>query len=847
MTTSSITVEDPNHPATHDFEESLCCTWCGLPVAGVRTLKPSQREVVAASVDASASDDVYCCFGCRMAHTITQERGREGAVRWTIVRLGIAIFFSMNLMAFTMTMWSLDVYDVQRDPFQVQLFEVFRWLSMIFSLPVLGLLGIPLLQNAIISWRQRIFSTDLLIATGVAAAYVISVVNVLRGSETVYFEVGATVLVMVTLGRWFEATGKHRATEALDQLAALLPESVTRNTSEGSEEVLCTEIAVGDRLEIRPGERFPVDAILVQGRTTVDEQVFTGESVPVARVTGDRLLGGTVNLDGNVIVEATAVFKAGSFGRLLQLLQEARLSRGHYQRLADRVSAWFFPLITGVAALTLIAHWSAGIGVAVQHALSVLLIACPCALGLATPLAVWTALSTAAKHQVLFRSGEAIERLAIVKSICFDKTGTLTTGSPQVRHLCVLDDHDSRDILPLCAALAKTSTHPFSKAVVQFVEAWPAANRADCTAAETLDWNKTIDLREVRSVPGGGVEAFSANGKQLRLGSLEFVTAAGDISPRLRLRMAHALSIADQEAASVVAVSVAARPVIMFLLTETMRPESSETVKRCMELDLPVTVLTGDRAAKAEQLRRNLLDCHEVGCQCSAECAAGNGHDHSHHDVVPAPAPASRLKIECDLRPEQKVRHLREIRERCSTVAMVGDGINDAPALAVSDVGIAMGCGADVSRDSAQVCLLSNDLSRIPWAVQLARRTTRVIRQNLFWAFGYNFAGVVLAAFGLLNPAVAAGLMIISSLLVITNSLRLMADSPDDSSEQGQPATGFNVARSTSSNTVEETSTTEATAGLPRNAVLPSPHARLFDPESDASPPRSVTTNPNQN
>lgn len=846
MTTSSITVEGPKADA-YASDEPLCCTWCGLPVAGVRTTTPLPRELNAATADASASDNVYCCFGCRMAHTITQERGREGAVRWTIVRLGIAIFFSMNLMAFTMTMWSLDVYDVQRDPFQVQLFAVFRWLSMIFSLPVLGLLGIPLLQNAVISWRQRIFSTDLLIATGVAAAYVISVVNVLRGSETVYFEVGATVLVMVTLGRWFEATGKHRATEALDQLAALLPESVSRISPEGSEEVPCSEIAVGDHLQIRPGERFPVDAILVQGRTTVDEQVFTGESVPVARAMGDRLLGGTVNLDGNVVVEATAEFKAGSFGRLLQLLQEARLSRGHYQRLADRVSAWFFPLITGVAVLTLIAHWSAGIGVAIQHALSVLLIACPCALGLATPLAVWTALSTAAKHQVLFRSGETIERLAIVKSICFDKTGTLTTGSPQVRHLCVLDDHDSRDILPLCAALARTSTHPFSKAVVQFVEEWPSSNRAACTAAETRDWNKTIDLRDVRSVPGGGVEAFSADGKQLRLGSLEFVTAAGDISPRLRLRMAHALSIADQEAASVVAVSVASRPVIMFLLTETMRPESCETVKRCMELDLPVTVLTGDRAAKAEQLRRNLLDCHEVGCQCSAECAASNALDHDHHhDVVPTPAPASRLKIECDLRPEQKVRHLREIRERCSTVAMVGDGINDAPALAVSDVGIAMGCGADVSRDSAQVCLLSNDLSRIPWAVQLARRTTRVIRQNLFWAFGYNFFGVVLAAFGLLNPAVAAGLMIVSSLLVITNSLRLMADSPDDSTAHEQSTASRNAARSTSSNTAEETSAEDTRAEPSRIAVLPSPHAGLFDPESDAAPPRSMTSNPNQ-
>jgi len=310
--------------------------------------------------------------------------------------------------------------------------------------------------------------------------------------------------------------------------------------------------------------------------------------------------------------------------------------------------------------------------------------------------------------------------------------------------------------------------------------------------------------------------------------------------------MAHALSIADQEAASVVAVSVAARPVIMFLLTETMRPESSETVKRCMELDLPVTVLTGDRAAKAEQLRRNLLDCHEVGCQCSAECAAGHTYDHDddhHHAIVPAPAPASRLKIECDLRPEQKVLHLREIRERCASVAMVGDGINDAPALAVSDVGIAMGCGADVSRDSAQVCLLSNDLSRIPWAVQLARRTTRVIRQNLFWAFGYNFVGVVLAAFGLLNPAVAAGLMIISSLLVITNSLRLMADSPDDSSDHEQQSASVSATQAVANKSKERESADEASVG-PGNPVSRGPHTRLFANQSDAASSNSMTTNP---
>ena len=278
--------------AAHDAQ---CCTWCGLPFEGVRRSSSNaglegNGAALRRAGDvnplmlcqmtgksghlrtplANQTEAMYCCFGCRMAHAITEEKGLEGAVRWTTVRLGIAIFFSMNLMAFTMTMWSLDVYDVQRDPFQTQLFEVFRWLSMIFSLPVLLLLGVPMLQNAMISARQRIFSTDLLIATGVTAAYGISVANVLRSAEAVYFEVGATVLVMVTLGRWFEATGKQKAIEALDQLADLLPSKAQRVTDADVAEIACVDIVAGDRLQIRAGERFPTDAILIDGETTVD-------------------------------------------------------------------------------------------------------------------------------------------------------------------------------------------------------------------------------------------------------------------------------------------------------------------------------------------------------------------------------------------------------------------------------------------------------------------------------------------------------------------------------------------------------------------------------------------------
>lgn len=775
MNLMPLLAESCDPVSAHAANDAVCCTWCGLPLAGTRRTNTTRKGEVPAGRGLSQplttlnapqlpeSEAFYCCFGCRMAHAITAEKGQEGVVRWTIVRLGIAIFFSMNLMAFTMTMWSLDVYDVQRDPFQRQLFEVFRWLSMLFSLPVLLLLGVPLLQNAIISWRQRIFSTDLLVAVGVTAAYGISVANVLRGAETVYFEVGATVLVMVTLGRWFEATGKQKATESLDKLAALLPTTAQRVAYDGVTEIECTEIVAGDHLQIRAGERFPTDAILIDGETTVDEQVFTGESTPASRVPGDRVLGGTVNLDGYVVVEATSAFRQGSFGRLLQLLQEARLSRGHYQRLADRTTAWFFPLVTSIALVTFAAHWPKGAGGAVQAGLSVLLIACPCALGLATPLAVWTALSTAVKHQVLFRSGEAIERLAAVAAICFDKTGTLTTGTPQVRQVCFLNDDERSNILHLCAALAKTSSHPFSQAVVRFVES-QAEQRPD------------VELKHTRSIPGGGVEAVLPDETRLRLGSLEFVSVNRNVESRPELKISQALSIADQEAASVVAMSIAGRPMVLFLLTEEMRPEATATARAMMNSGMHLTVLTGDRAAKAERLRRELLDCHEIGCECSAECASSYtsaGHDALRHHRGAA---AARLAIECDLRPEQKVTRLGQIRDVYGAVAMVGDGINDAPALAASNVGIAMGCGADVSRDSAMVCLLSNDVSRIPWAINLARRTRSVIRQNLFWAFGYNSIGVIFAACGMLNPAVAAGLMIASSLLVISNSLRLMRE-----------------------------------------------------------------------
>ncbi|MFM8479176.1 MAG: heavy metal translocating P-type ATPase [Planctomycetaceae bacterium] len=708
---------------------AACCTWCSLPIPGLSAVPVASGVAIA---------DEYCCYGCRIAHAVTQEKGQSGAVRWTVVRLGLALFFSMNLMAFTMTMWSLDVYEVQRDPLQQQLFEVFRWLSLVLSAPVFLLLGVPLLQNALSSRRTGVLTTDLLIVVGVAAAYGVSIVAVLRGSEKVYFEVGAAVLVMVTLGRWLEAAGRQKATEVLDQLAALLPSSARKLVDGVVHEIPSAEIAAGDRLQIRPGDRFPVDGVLDEGLTTVDEQVFTGESVPVLKRGGDRILAGTVNLDGAVVLQAAGGLRSGSFAALLAVLQDARLSRGRYQRLAERVTSWFLPLV-GLTAVSAVAwHWrgAAGPGGAIQAGLSVLLIACPCALGLATPLAVWTALSTAARRQVLFRSGESIERLAAVTTVCFDKTGTLTTGHPDIQEVTALVEDGCSRYLPQIAQLASHSTHPCSVAIAGLFQKNTTSRREGEAPAEPHAPRE--QLTAIRAVPGGGIEALNSTGQLLRLGSPAF--AGPDAAAGLG-------RVGEETDGLQTVASADGQPVLLFLFRETLRAESSSAVAGCLQSGLRVCVLTGDRAARGRHVAQQL---------------AADGSE--------------QLTVLCDLRPEDKVRELRRLQLGGEKTAMVGDGINDAPALAACDVGLALGCGADVSRNTADVCLLSNDPNCVPWAVRHARRTTRVIRRNLFWAFGYNALGVAVAACGWLNPAVAAALMIVSSLVVISNSLTLLRD-----------------------------------------------------------------------
>jgi heavy metal translocating P-type ATPase len=685
--------------------------------------------------DGAAPLPQFCCFGCRFASAVTRERGETGAIRWTLTRLGLSIFLSMNVMAFSMALWTVDVYgEEQTGTLAAPLFGLFRYLCLLFSLPVLILLGEPLLDSAWQALRRGWLSTDLLLLTGTAAAFVLSAVSVFRDHGPIYFEVACVILVMVTLGRWFEAAGRQRAGAALDELQRLLPEFV-RVLRDGREiQVAAARVVPGDRLRVLPGERFATDGRLVDGRSAVDQQVLTGESQPVIRSAGDTVLAGTLNLDGAVVVEATSDPGGGTLDRLIAAVKQAREAKGYYQALADRISAWVFPAIAAIALATFAWHWAdASFDRGVTAALAVVLVACPCALGLATPLAAWTALGVAARKHVLFKSGLALERLAGVRAVRFDKTGTLTSGAVRVVRYVARegrDDLGNRTLLAQVSGLTAASLHPFARAVHEF-----AAERSS-----------PAGMTEVHELAGRGLAGRAVDtGETVSLGSLAFMQELHLSVPKA---LAPVLTHSDANGHSLACVGCGGEVRAVFQLEEALRPGAIDAVDGCRRLGLDVGVLTGDH--------------HGCGRWLAAQLGA---------------------PVLAGLMPEQKLAAIREAQAQVGPVAMVGDGINDAPALAASDVGVALGCGADVSRDAALVCLLSDDPEELVWAIGFARQVVRVMRRNLVWAFTYNCVGVALAVGGQLNPALAALLMVVSSVLVVRSALSLAGvpgESPQD-------------------------------------------------------------------
>ena len=650
---------------------------------------------------------------------VIESAQEEGTAAKGLLKLGLAIFFTMNVMVFAMALWSQDIYPPENidNPLAETLRSLFRWASLVFSLPVLYLLGGPIAREVLQALRNRRLTTDLLILAGVIAAYCYSLVSVLRDEGHIYFEVGAMVMVFVSIGRWLEAKGKHRTGASLDALTKLLPPTVRRIDDSGQiSEVPRDSVRTGELLRVLPGERFPVDGTIIQGRATVDEQIVTGESVQAEKSIGMRVYSGTLNLDGDLRIEVTAADGQETISRIVDMIRRARSVKGRHERIADRIAAIFIP---GVCVIAMAAGWRqghiSGFDQGILTALSVVLIACPCALGMATPMAVWTALGRAAQGGLFFRSGVVLERLAGVSIACFDKTGTLTTGKPMASELHSFEPANRDLLMEVATALASGSVHSLSQAILEFSQ----TQSSDESSFRTL---------EIKTWPGQGLSGEYPGLGHACLGSRAFLEEQGFQMP---CKLNHDCD--DQQ----VFVGWKDRIQGEFCFREQLRPEAPLAIQECRALGLELYMISGDVGERVTLLGK------QVG-----------------------------LATKGDLLPADKATSLETLKKR-GVVAMVGDGLNDAPALATADVGVALGCGADVSHDAAGVCLLTNDLRRFPWAVGLARQTLQIVKQNLFWSFAYNAIGIGLAATGRLNPIWAAVAMAASSMFVVSNSLRL--------------------------------------------------------------------------
>jgi heavy metal translocating P-type ATPase len=640
-----------------------------------------------------------------------------------LARLGLSIFLTMSVMMFSMYLYRQGDSATSPTALDVQttLGQMMRYLCLIFATPVFVLLAPPIFANAADQARGRILSTDALVVLGVGASFVYSYFGTLSGHGQTYYETGCAILVFMTLGRWLEASGRLRATDAVRSLESLFPETVEIERAGIRREIKPDEILTDDRLFVPAGQRVAADGEIEKGRAAIDEQIITGESTPVTRASGDLVRAGSLNLDGSLVIRATTTGVGSTLGRMIELLETAMKSRTRMQRISDRIATYFVPIVAVLAAVAALRAWNLGIDVAVMNALAVLLIACPCALGIATPMALWVALGAAAKRHILIRDGRAIEDLSHIRAFCFDKTGTLTVGQPVVYSFTTdsQDPHVRREILSRAAGLACGSRHVLAQAISRYA------------ADEAID---PAPVDESRTVPGRGV-VCRTNGTHLALGSTALMA-----EHRLSSTPALDTSLDDQ--------NLSMRPVAcigwdgqvrgVFSFEETIRPNATAVLASLKRSGLDIAVLTGDRAPRGREL-----------------------------------ASALGVHVLAEQLPADKIRQLERIRRDSGPVAMVGDGLNDAPALAAADVGIALGCGADLTRSTASICLLGNDLAAIPWLVHLARRTVRTIKTNLFWAFAYNIVGIAFAMTGRLSPIFAAAAMVASSLLITANSLRL--------------------------------------------------------------------------
>ena len=620
-----------------------------------------------------------------------------------------------------------------------------NWIQLVLATPVVLWAGWPFFVRGWQSLVPRNLNMFTLIAVGTGVAWIYSVVAVLApglfpaafrgsdGSVAVYFEAAAVITVLVLLGQVLELRARAQTSGAIKALLDLAPKTAQRLKEDGSDETVSLDvISVGDRLRVRPGEKVPVDGEVLSGRSAIDESMVTGESMPVTKETGASLIAGTLNSTGALVMRADKVGRDTMLARIVQMVAEAQRSRAPIQRLADQVSGYFVPVVIAISITAFIA-WSLfgpepRLAFGLVAAVAVLIIACPCALGLATPMSIMVGVGRGAQAGVLIKNAEALERMERVDTLVVDKTGTLTEGKPKVVAIVPAKEFTEVAVLTLAASAERASEHPLALAIVK-----EAADRKIALS----------EVSEFDSPTGKGVTG-TVDGRKLVLGNAKFLAEFG-VSPDSLQEEAERLRL---EGATAIFLAVDGAPAAVFAIADPVKPTTPEAIRALTAENIRVVMLTGDNRTTAEAVARRL----------------------------------GIAEVEADVLPEQKSAIIEKLRAEGRVVAMAGDGVNDAPALAAADVGIAMGTGTDVAIESAGVTLLKGDLMGIVRARRLSEATMRNIRQNLFFAFVYNAAGIPIAAgvlypsFGiLLSPIIAAAAMALSSFSVIANALRLRA------------------------------------------------------------------------
>ena len=607
--------------------------------------------------------------------------------------------------------------------------------QFVLATPVQFWLGARFYRAGWKALRAGSGNMDLLVALGTSAAYGLSLVLWAQGDPHLYFESAAVVITLVLFGKWLEARAKQRTLAALDALRALWPQTATLLRDGQELTVPLAELRVHDLLRVRPGERIPTDAVIVDGASHLDESMLTGESLPVAREAGDKVTGGSINGEGLLTLRVSAVGAETQLARIVRLVESAQAKKAPIQALVDRVSAVFVPVVLVIALITLLG-WGLARGdwaVATLNAVSVLVIACPCALGLATPATFMVGTGLAARRGILVRDAQAIEHMRSVALVAFDKTGTLTEGKPRLSALHAAADSSDDEVLRLAAALQRGSEHPLARAVLQ------------AAAARGLDGDIDggAEAQAVRAVPGRGIEG-RVQQRTLQLGSTRWRDELGTSAGALQAR-ADALQAQGHSVSWLMVRDADDRPPqVLGLLAFGDAPKAgaAAAIQRLHALGLRTALISGDNRGAAQSVARLL------------------GIDVVHAEVLPGDKAAV-------------VAALREGLARGQRVAMVGDGVNDAPALAAADVGLAMSTGTDVAMHSAGITLMRGDVGLVAEAYQLSQAIASKLRSNLFWAFAYNVVGIPLAAFGALSPMLAGGAMALSSVSVVGNALLL--------------------------------------------------------------------------